>query len=370
MRCVLVLLLALVVRGACGADETIRISFEEPVRVARGAYGRVHAIGRGRYALVYEAGGVQFRTSSDGCRTWSEPVRAVPIRTFGEGDRRVEVYPANPEVQALAGGRLLVAYNGRPSRGRADLHPYEIGVVTSDDGGRTWSDPQVVYAATNVADGVMRGCYEPNLLARDGRLRLFFADESPYVDGRHKFQNISVVETRDRGRTWSAAKPFCYTPRARDGMPVAARIGAHTYVAIEANGDGTLLHPEIVRDDGVRMEPLLAPKNWREVYAGAPYLAATANFILLSYQSSEGSAARNERYSSCEVVAMPRQEMRKGRLDRFRGAARPIAVDQTRDAALWNALCPLDGDTFLVVSQHRGEIVLTRGRVTQAKTGR
>ena len=150
-------------------------------------------------------------------------------------------------------------------------------------------------------------------------------------------------------------------------MPVAARIGTHAYVAIEANGDGTLLHPEIVRDDGVRMEPLLAPKNWRAVYAGAPYLAATANFILLSYQSSEGSAERNARHAACEVVAMPRREMRQGRLDRFRGAARPIAVDQARDAALWNALCPLDGDAFLVVSQHRGEIVLTRGCVTGAK---
>ncbi len=350
--------------AAAAAPRPVKIAFEPPVAVTGGNYGRVHPLGGGRFALVYEGGGgVQFRTSADRCRTWSAPTRVVAGYEAGEGDRRTFLFPANPEVCRLASGRLLAAFNWRPAKGRADRQPYSIGIAISDDGGTTWSKARTVYAATNVVDGVMRGCYEPFIHENGGKVRIYFSDESPYVAGTHKYQNISYVESEDRGRSWSRPKIYCHTPQARDGMPVAEQIGRHLYVAIETNGNGTRLHPELVRDDGVRLEPLLDGKDWHRVYAGAPYLAATANFVLLSYQSSEGGAASDHRRSSCEVVAMPRGEVRDGKLTAFRGAARPLAVDQTREAALWNALCPLGGDDFVAVSGYRGQIWLTRGHV-------
>ena len=344
--------------------QKLSISFEQPVSVARGAYGRVHAVGPGRHALVYEADrAVWFRVSADGCRTWGDAVKAVEGFGRGTGDGRVSVYPANPEILRLKNGRLLLPFNWRPLGGRADLHPYEIALVTSDDDGRTWSAPRTLYSATNVTDGVVRGCYEPFAEERDGEVRIYFADETPYVDGPHKYQNISCVASRDGGDTWDGARVFCYKPRARDGMPVALRMGGRTYLAIESNGGGRKLHPEIVRDDGVRMQPLLRPDDWRRQYAGAPYLAETANYVLLSCQSSVGSADPSEHHAVCEVFAMAKNEMVGGLMQTFRAKARPIAADQTKEAVYWNALCPLEGDDFLVVSQYRGHIYLTRGHV-------
>lgn len=340
------------------------IDFEKPVEISAGGYGRVRSIGDGRYALVYSRGGaMRLRTSVDGCRTWSGETTVAEAFEAGSGEAKVCVFPANAEILRLKSGRILYPFNWRPKDCRIDRHPFAIALTASEDGGTTWCAPKILYRATNTVDGVTRGCYEPFVEEKDGSVRIYFADESPYVEGVRKFQNISFVESRDNGTTWSDARVYCYKPRARDGMPVALDLNGYTYMAIESNGNGTKLHPEIVRNDGVRMAPLLRPGDWRRHYAGAPYLVATENFLLLSYQTSVGSADPSEHFAACEVVAMPKSEMRGGLMQTFRGARRPIIVDQTKEAALWNALCPLGGDAFLVVSQFHDHIYLTRGHV-------
>ena len=362
-KIVAVIGLLLIAGGVRGNDNPgFRIELSKPVAVTVGAYGRVHSIGDGKYAFVYERNGaVCFRTSENAGRSWGKEVVMAKSFVHGEGARNTRVYPANPEIAAISGGRLICAFNWRPIRNRTNiLHPYAIALTISDDGGATWQKPKTLYEATNTTDGVSRGCYEPFVQEIAGKVRIYFSDESPYVDGKRKFQNISYLESADQGETWNKPVVYCYKPKARDGMPVALVLNGCNYVAIESNGRGTHLHPEIVREDGARFEPLQKARDWRKVYAGAPYLIATENFLVLSYQTSTGIAVSPERVAVCEVVAMPKDEIK---LCAFRGAVQPLTGGTHTGATLWNSLCALGGDEFLIVSQQRGRIYHTRAKV-------
>ena len=88
---------------------------------------------------------------------------------------------------------------------------------------------------------------------------------------------------------------------------------------------------------------------------------------LMTEVIASSSSNQSEHFAACEVYAMRKDEMQGGLMQVFRAKARPLAVDQTKEAALWNALCPLTGDDFLVVSQLRGQIHLTRGHVQVKK---
>lgn len=189
----IVALSCFVTLSATTEGEAFAIAFEKSVEVTAGGYGRVHPIGGGRFALVYSRGGAMyFRTSVDDCRTWSEESVVVGA-SAADG-----AFPANAELLRLKSGRLLYPFNWRPKDGRVNLHPYSIALVTSDDDGAGWSAPQTLYSATNTADGVNRGCYEPFVEEKDGRVRIYFADESPYVGkrlGKEK-KNVRVMLAR------------------------------------------------------------------------------------------------------------------------------------------------------------------------------
>ena len=358
----------------------VKISWLERFDLGGGGYARVHRLLDGRYMAAYARGDAivaRFATI-DNIANWSEPTVVARGFTVSNAHGKIKVHLANVEFAQLKTGRIIYACNLRPQGWRHDIHPCGIAISLSDDAGKTWSPLKVIYCPSinSPADGHPRGCYEPFVLPLDdGKVQIYFADETPYDKAKCAWQNISFVESSDLGKTWGDVKMASYTPKCRDGMPVVAELGKWRYLAIEANPNSTFLHPQIVRtlisdnwNGGIlnpspnRSEPIISHPDWKDVIGGAPYIAMTKNFVLLSWQ--EGAKGKNDLHDlTVRVAAMPKSEISlDGAITSMRGNSTPPQI--TGKPTLWNALCPLDDDHFLLVSEERGHIVLYRGVVS------
>lgn len=365
--------------AAAPAAADFEIEWGAPYSLGPGGYARIRRLSDGRYMLAYECGGnVAARYSRKGApEKWSRPQTVARHFMAVNGTETGRVSLANAEVAELGTGRIAFACNLRPKNRKA--HPYAIAVATSDDAGGRWSPLKTIYRAC-VPGGTEApprgcGCWEPFVLPLGGgRAQIYFADESPYCrPGKADWQNISFVETADNGETWSGPEIACYTPKRRDGMPVVLDSGGKRYLAIEANPRGTLLHPQIVMcdaaggwKDAVRFEPLAEPPDWRKTYGGAPYIAATENHILLSWQESSipGDPVST---SIARVAAVPKSEIAADGKFKMRGVSTPPGIKAGRDRMIWNSLCPTGGDTFLLVSTVKGGIAVYPGKIAEKR---
>ena len=380
--CFRLTLFALAVAAIRSASADLRIVWERPIDLGSGLYARVHRISGDRFMAAYSLdGSIVARFASCGnLREWTKPKVVAQDFWFEKGGGKVKVHLANAEFAQLQSGRIVYACNLRPAGQRHDIHPYSIAISTSDDGGETWSPLRIIYRAelAMAPDGAHHGCYEPFALPlRGNRAQIYFADESPYVEARCKWQNISVIETTDGGETWSLPRIACYTPQRRDGMPSVIEQNGWRYLCVEANNDNTRLHPQIVRSrvcdnwrepvlapSQDRFDPFAEPSDWTKVYGGAPYVAATENYILLSWQETrftdEGVASKTK----ARVAAMPKREIHgDGKFSTMRGVSTPPDVVPGADGMRWNSLCPTGGDTFLLVSEVDGRIIAYPGRI-------
>ena len=363
--------------------ESHDVAFEwgSAIDLGPGGYARVHRLGDGRFMAAYSAGGgvVARFASPKNMREWSEPVMVARDFIATNGSETVRVHLANAEFAQLETGRIIYACNLRPAGWRHDVHPCAIAISTSDDAGRTWSSLKVLYRADVAlpADGVPHGCYEPFILPLKGNAaQIYFANEAPYVEAKCEWQNISLIETADGGESWSAPRIVSYTAERRDGMPVVMELGQWRYMAIESNPAKTRLHPQIVRTrisdnwrtpvlapSPDRFEPLANPPDWCKHHGSAPYIVATKNYILLSWHETPlpGDPSAT---SVARVAAVPKSEIKGGRFTTMRGESTPPGMVFGRDRGLWNSLCPLDGDRFLLVTEQNGRITLYLGSVS------
>ena len=368
--------------ASTGLGDAVKIDWSESVDLGPGGYARVHRLADGRFMAAYSAGGgvVARFALPENLREWSEPIAVARDFTATNGSETVRVHLANAEFAQLETGRIVYACNLRPKGWRHDIHPCAIAISTSDDAGRTWSPLKVLYRAEVAlpADGVPHGCYEPFVLPLKGNAaQIYFADESPYVEAKCEWQNISLIETADGGESWSAPRIVSYTPERRDGMPVVMELGRWRYMAIESNPAKTRLHPQIVRTkirdnwrtpvlapSPDRFEPLASPPDWCKHHGSAPYIVATKNYILLSWHETPlpGDPSAT---SVARVAAVPKREITDGRFTTMRGESTPPGMVFGRDRGLWNSLCPLDGDKFLLVSECRGRIKVFQGEIKQ-----
>lgn len=358
------------------SDGGFAIEWDEAIDLGRGSYARIHPLKDGRLMAAYSSGGgiVARFASPRNLREWGKPITVARDFVATNGVETCRVFLTNAEFAQLDSGRLIYACNMRPDRWRHDVHPSGIAIATSDDGGKSWSPLKTICAPrlAMAADGRPHGCYEPFVLPlKGGAAQIYFADETPYEKVRCAWQNISFVETSDGGETWGEAKIAAYTPERRDGMPVVMDLGLWRYLAIEVNPGKTRLHPQIVKcplrgawREAERFEPLAEPPDWNRVYGGAPYIAATENYILLSWQQSSLSG-KSEATSLACVAAVPKSEVAADGKLRTRGVSTPPGMVVGKDSMLWNSLCPLDGDAFLLISQVKGRITVYPGRVSE-----
>lgn len=364
---------------------TITVQWESDAKkVCPGLYARVHALNDGRYVMVYSVGSDGYlRYSSDGCRTWGAPQKRFIASTYSS---TVGVMVSNAEFLQLSASnpykpnRMIYAANLRPKDNQSSKTPYSIAIITSDDNGNKWSAIRNLYVSKIWNEDVMRGCYEPFMLELpDGTVQIYFADETPYYSNKASYQNISMVESKDGGETWTSQRIVSYNAGYRDGMPVATVLNGMIYLAIEENGPGSkTFRPKVVYSSVTdnwktvvtggsdrRFNPMKTAFNSDKVYAGAPYLIHTDNYIVLSYQSSEGSSIAGTKYATMELAFCAVNEMRSGKFAGImRDTVRPFDVDQTTDHALWGSLCAVGGDSIVAVTEWNNEIWIRRGKIT------
>lgn len=356
----IVLIYGLAIQGLFGQTGTVAPT---GIRVAwdysslqqlapQGGYPRVLRLNGGQLLAVYEdyQGDIHLKSSADTGNSWSDPqtvFQAFHVKQESAGER-VQVRMSNPELIALNDGRLLLACNYRPTRN--GVAPFSIALRVSDDSGKTWSTPEVLYqAGADFKDG----CWEPSFLQLpSGEVQLYFANESPYRDSDE--QEISVIRSLDNGETWQGPARVSFREGKRDGMPVAVASDEHIYLAIEDNKVGEF-KPYIIRspmanswqkavkgdhsDRWYALDSLQADS----VYMGAPYLLGLpGGQYLLSYQTNRNRSGDWEK-SIMEVrVAGPGA---RG----FSRTTRPFAIPLPGEGK-WNSLSLLSDGKVAALS--------------------
>ena len=266
-------------------------------------------------------------------------------------------------------------------RYRSSVFPYTIAIKTSDDQGQTWSAMKHVYKSEVWRENALSGCWEPFVLELpDGTVQIYFADETPYWKVGSNWQNISVVESKDGGDTWSGPRVVSQNGAGRDGMPVVVILDDMIYMAVETSEEGTRLHPVVIRStvednwstlvckgSSDRFHPFKKSLKSDVAYSGAPYIITTDNYIVYSYQIADASDDKKDndsRHAAMEVQVCPKSDVQDGCFYTMRSPSRPIDLDQWTETAVWNSLCDLGNDEILAVSQYNGWVWLVRGRIT------
>ena len=378
--------------------QTVKVVWEEPEKIVKGGYPRVHRLNDGRLMLCYSSSANTYvRFSDDDGYTWSEDAQVVMRHFSVENEKgRAKVHAANPEFAQLSAdnphkpGRIIFACNYRPmnpnskaegdDRFRSSVFPYTIAIKTSDDNGRTWSAMKHVYKSQTWKENALSGCWEPFVLELpDGTVQIYFADETPYKKKGSNWQNISVIESNDGGQTWSKPRVVSQNGPGRDGMPVVMLLNDRIYMAIETSEPGTRLFPAVVSstlddnwqtpvlmDSPGRFHPFKRSLKSDVVYSGAPYIITTDNYVVYSYQIADISDDKKEndsRHAAMEVQVCLKSEVKDGVFNTMRAASRPIDLDQWTETAVWNSLCDLGNDEILAVSQYNGYVYLVRGKI-------
>ena len=342
-------LLSLTVLSACQSTEMeIKWDYSTCKHITDGVYARIKPVGD-KFALVYSAGPAAYiRWSSDKCSTWSEPQRVAQADGYNY---------TNCEILELSGGSLLYMWNARPKQDSG--LPYKIMIATSDDYGTTWREQTIYTASTDARDG----CWEPIAIELpDGEVQLYFANEFPYKSSDE--QEITLLRSFDKGKTWSKPEAISMRKGSRDGMPVPIYLPhrKEIAVAIEDNGIRGLFKPVIVRSDNnwadgtvsgndIRREEALAPE-WQlhdTIYAGAPYLIQLGkSHTILSIQSTEGRKGRDHRYANMQVYVGDKDARN------FRNRTTPMPQLSANGSALWNSICAIDSRHVIAVMSVSG----------------
>jgi hypothetical protein len=70
------------------------------------------------------------------------------------------------------------------------------------------------------------------------------------------------------------------------------------------------------------------------------------------------------------VAAVPKSEIADGRFTTMRVLSVPPLFRNAKDSTLWNSLCPLEGDSFLLVSQCKNRIIVHSCRLMAIPRGK
>ena len=397
-------LLAISCQGLPAAEKkpskpSLKVEWDAPEEIVKGGYPRVHRLNDGRLVLSYSSSANNYiKFSDDNGLTWSDEAQVVMRHFVVENEAgKAKVHASNPEFAQLSADhphhprRIIFACNYRPmnpdasatgnDRYRSSVFPYTIAIKTSDDLGQTWSAMKHVYKSDVWDENVLRGCWEPFVLELpDGTVQIYFADETPYWRRKSTWQNISVIESKDGGDTWSTPRVVSQNGSCRDGMPVVMLLEGMIYMAIESTEEEyDRLHPIVVcnsiednwkelagKGSKYRFHPFKRSLKSDIVYSGAPYIIATDNYIVYSYQISDASDDKKDndsKHAAMEVQVCPKSEMKDGYFYTMRAATRPIELDQWTETAIWNSLCDLGNDEILAVSQYNGKVYLVRGKI-------
>lgn len=337
--------------------------------VTSGVYARARLLRDGRVALVYSDGpAVWVRYSHDRALSFGQPVLVANTPNVDD---------TNSELLELDNGWLAYTWNERP---RLPNLPYTITMSLSKDGGASWEPGRRIFTGGSAWSV---GVWEPIFLQLpNGILQVYFADESVFPNSGE--QQITMLESRDRGTTWDAPRRVSFAPGFRDGMPVPCILpnGAGMVMAIEDNsvGPSHRFKPRIVWTPvdqlswphwvGLgterRWDPLRTPIP-ESVYAGAPYIVQfPGGEMALAWQSTEGRPVGNPPEGNSVMRVAVGNEFARD----FTNEQSPFPNIPENGNGLWNSLTVIDDTTIIALSSvsglQPGGIWIARGLLRKA----
>lgn len=386
--------------GARSDGGDFEICWDGLKKVCPGAYGRVHPLADGRLMVAYNRDSSIFaRFSPDEGESWSEEVSVMSKFTYFNPQRKesVRVLCTRPDFAQLPGGDILCTVTLRPAGYKTWIHAECIYSTISKDGGKTWSDrietyPSMVWEYTG-EEKIMKGAMESSVLVLpDGRIQVYFTDNTPYyrkyLDGRRDSpsgNNISYVESDDGGMTWSAAHIVCNADAGGsvgwDCMPVLTICDGYIWLIIEHKDErGSQKAMELMMmsckvDEGWPARFISKNSDRRfypyepvqGVYCGAPYITHTDDYILVCGQNADGTPKPlSEKYAYPWIHCVPRSAISGGKFNATYAA--PPAVPREANpqgGALWNALCDIGGNRFILTTQYKGGIWINKGIIVK-----
>ncbi|MBQ7269988.1 MAG: hypothetical protein IJS62_09120, partial [Bacteroidales bacterium] len=165
-------------------------------------YPRIRRLPDGTFIMFYMGGHYGSRiwaVRSPDFKTWSEPVMLYkPYSVTGESGAKGTRRFVNPDAVVLPDGELLlvVAYR-TPGLSETDDRS-SLSFRRSTDGGLTWGEPYEVRVGTHI--------WEPCLtLLPDGTLHCYFTDAIAAT----RNSGMGLITSTDGGRTWSPKIRCC-----------------------------------------------------------------------------------------------------------------------------------------------------------------
>jgi hypothetical protein len=195
----------------------------------------------------------------------------------------------NPYVLQLPSGRVLVAFRNHDRNGSNDYSYFRITVCYSDDKGVSWL---YLSTAAQNAGPAGHGLWEPFMRnAQDGSLQLYYSHENSLSD-----QDNLMVTSHDGGVTWSSPITVSGgdLSAARDGMVGVAAVSGSNLIAVfesEQNGYFTINSVTSSNDGqtwGNRQRvytPVGTNRN-----AGAPQVVNVGGTLAVSFMTDEDAS--------------------------------------------------------------------------------
>ena len=202
---------------------SFELNFRERVEIPRKILGttnpyypRLKRVSENNYLLFYNIGKTDpscFVARSTDLKNWE---KGTPLFE-GTADK----YYATCDAVVLQNGDILAVASFRPTAWgdyTGDMSKSGLVLRRSTDGGKSWSDMQLIYTGMN---------WEPYLLQlKSGEVQCFFTHTAPYTylygyNSAQRSSGIGLIRSYDNGNTW--------TPNVT-GAPYAADIASQTYI--------------------------------------------------------------------------------------------------------------------------------------------
>lgn len=379
------------------------IEWDKPRRVCEGSYGRMHRLNDGRLMLVYSNGPADdknacVRFSSDMGQTWTEETIAIRSFVATHNAESTPVRCVNTEFLQLSPthpshpNRIIYAVNLRATDNKSSIYPICVACSTSDDNGNSWSEPKVIYESQRWKTDVAKGAWEPFVFELpDGKIQVYFTDNTPYYklydageqsDNNRRGNNISVIESTDGGDSWKDYRIVCHSEGGWDGMASVINHMGNMYLAVEHKDKRVTesMSIQLIKNSVDSNWPSIEFSNSKNRFypfshssgfdEGAPYLAQTDNFFIISCQCSEGGETADNLVAEVRAIAKSEIGADGAFPERMKSKSRPMTpvINEistiSKKTAKWNSLCPLPNDEVYLVSEHRTAIYIVKGRLS------
>jgi len=311
---------------------------------------------------------IYLHRSTDNGRTWSAPEKIFDhTKTWlAHGWHRI----TNADMIRLQNGWVImtVSTNANPETNQN----CQVLVITSKDGGQTWSDPVTV----------LRGrVWEPQIVQLPGgELELLVSSEAYWWDNQRNnlFQEIVCARSTDNGQTWTTQHRASYNPGKRDGMPVQVLLQGNkgilfSYESINSDKNPSISWRPLDGEwDSADWDEQSDDRRWvcENIRGGcAPYAIQlrTGEVVVMGHLAQNGDVWQTNRSQIC---------IGDNTGHNFAYRTMPFANLPRGEGAYYSSLFQKDDDTIWLLYTHsrysgstclRNTVELLEGKIVEVK---